>query len=58
MVGVLPGPHAEVLQSATGLAQKLGAPLLCAYVDEASYLVEWDPARSAHRLGHNPESVG
>ncbi|KQR70873.1 universal stress protein UspA [Arthrobacter sp. Leaf337] len=55
VVGVLPGQHAEVLQSATGLAEKLGVPLLCAYVDEASYLVEWDPARSAHRLSLHPD---
>jgi nucleotide-binding universal stress UspA family protein len=54
VVGVLPGQHAEVLRSATGLAEKMGAPLLCAYVDEASYLVEWDPARSAHRLSLHP----
>ena len=32
----------------------MSAPLLCAYVDEASYLVEWDPARSAHRLSLHP----
>lgn len=55
VVGVLPGQHAEVLRSATGLAEKLGVPLLCAYVDESSYLVEWDPARSAHRLSLHPD---
>ncbi|CAN7588582.1 universal stress protein [Arthrobacter sp. LjRoot14] len=55
VVGVLPGQHSEVLQLASGLADKLGVPLLCAYVDEASYLVEWDPARSAHRLSLHPD---
>jgi nucleotide-binding universal stress UspA family protein len=55
VVGVLPGQHAEVLRSATGLAEKLGVPMVCAYVDEASYLVEWDPARSAHRLSLHPD---
>lgn len=55
VVGVLPGQHPEVLRSATGLAEKLGVPLLCAYVDEASFLVEWDPARSAHRLSLHPD---
>ncbi|MDQ0077522.1 universal stress protein [Arthrobacter oryzae] len=55
VVGVLPGQHAEVLRSATSLAEKMSAPLLCAYVDEASYLVEWDPARSAHRLSLHPD---
>src|SRR6476661_9371283 len=56
LVGVVPGQHPEVLQTAAALAQKLSAPLLCAYVDEASYLVEWDPARSAHRLSLHPEA--
>jgi hypothetical protein len=55
LVGVVPGQHPEVLQTAVALAQKLSAPLLCAYVDEASYLVEWDPARSAHRLSLHPD---
>ncbi|WP_104139354.1 universal stress protein [Arthrobacter sp. ZGTC131] len=55
LVGVVPGQHPEVLQTAATLAQKLSVPLLCAYVDEASYLVEWDPARSAHRLSLHPD---
>jgi nucleotide-binding universal stress UspA family protein len=48
--------HTEVLQTAALLAARLGRPLLCAYVDEASYLVEWDPARSAHRLSLHPDA--
>jgi hypothetical protein len=55
LVGVLPHQHQEVLRTATSLAAKLTAPLLCAYVDEASYLVEWDPTRSAHRLSLHPD---
>lgn len=55
LVGVLPKQHPEVLDTAARLATRLGVPLLCAYVDEASYLVEWDPARSAHRLSLHPE---
>lgn len=55
LVGVAPKQHPEVLQTAAGLAAKLGTRLLCAYVDEASYLVEWDPARSAHRLSLHPD---
>jgi nucleotide-binding universal stress UspA family protein len=51
----MPDQHPEVLRTATQLAARLSAPLLCAYVDEASYLVEWDPARSAHRLSLHPE---
>lgn len=55
LVGVIPDQHPEVLRTATQLAVRLSAPLLCAYVDEASYLVEWDPARSAHRLSLHPD---
>lgn len=56
LVGIMPGQHPEVLQTAAALAARLAAPLICAYVDEASYLVEWDPERSAHRLSRNPEA--
>ena len=54
LVGVMPNQHPEVLTTAANLAARMSAPLLCAYVDEASYLVEWDPARSAHRLSLHP----
>jgi hypothetical protein len=54
LVGVMPSQHPEVLTTAADLAARLSVPLLCAYVDEASYLVEWDPARSAHRLSLHP----
>jgi hypothetical protein len=56
VVGVVPGQHPEVLQTAASLANTLAAPMICAYVDEASYLVEWDPARSAHRLSLHPDA--
>jgi hypothetical protein len=56
VVGVVPGQHPEVLQTAASLAKTLAAPMICAYVDEASYLVEWDPARSAHRLSLHPDA--
>ena len=56
LVGIMPRQHPEVLQTAAGLASGLGAPMLCAYVDEASYLVDWDPARSAHRLSLRPDA--
>jgi nucleotide-binding universal stress UspA family protein len=55
LVGIMPKQHPEVLSTAFTLAAKLSSPLLCAYVDEASYLVEWDPARSAHRLSLHPD---
>ena len=56
VVGVVPGQRPEVLQTAAALAAKLSVPLICAHVDEASYLVEWDPARSAHRLSLHPDT--
>ncbi len=56
VVGVLPGQHPEVMQTAAALAASLEVPLVCGYVDEASYLVEWDPARSAHRLSLHPDT--
>ncbi|MCU1552904.1 MAG: universal stress protein [Arthrobacter sp.] len=56
VVGVVPGQYPEVLRTAASLAQGLSALLICAYVDEASYLVEWDPARSAHRLSLHPDA--
>jgi hypothetical protein len=56
LVGIMPKQHPEVLQTAAALAARLGTPLVCAYVDEASYLVEWDPARSAHRLSLHPDA--
>ena len=56
LVGIMPKQHPEVLETATALAARLGTPLVCAYVDEASYLVEWDPARSAHRLSLHPDA--
>jgi nucleotide-binding universal stress UspA family protein len=56
LVGIMPRQHPEVLQTAARLAARLAIPMLCAYVDEASYLVEWDPARSAHRLSLHPDA--
>jgi nucleotide-binding universal stress UspA family protein len=56
LVGIMPKQHPEVLQTAAVLAARLGTALVCAYVDEASYLVEWDPARSAHRLSLHPDA--
>lgn len=56
LVGVVPGQHPEVLATAASLAARLGAPLACAYVDEASYVVDWDPARRAHRLTPHPDA--
>lgn len=50
LVGITPGQQPEVLHAAVDLAARLGAFLLFAYVDEASFLPDWDPERPAHRL--------
>ncbi|WP_427136193.1 universal stress protein [Pseudarthrobacter sp. S9] len=42
VVGVTPGQDPAVLARAAELAQELSAPLICAYVDPASYLIEWN----------------
>lgn len=55
LLGIVPEQHPEVFQTAATFAQRLNAPLVCAYVDEASYLVEWDPSRDTHRLSLHPE---
>lgn len=55
VVGILPGQHTHVLRSAKDLALRMNAPLVFAYVDEASYLVEWDPSKQTHRLSMHPE---
>ncbi|MEE2523619.1 universal stress protein [Pseudarthrobacter sp. J75] len=55
VVGVRPDQHGEVIQAAAALARKLEVALVCAYVDEASYLVEWDPHRATHRLSLHPD---
>ncbi|MHC6591807.1 universal stress protein [Arthrobacter sp. C152] len=56
LVGLMPRQHPEVLQTAAALAAAVGAPMVCAYVDEASYLVDWDPSRSAHRMSLRPDA--
>lgn len=55
LLGILPEQHPEVFRTARAFARRLNAPLVCAYVDEASYLVEWDPSRDTHRLSLHPE---
>ncbi|MBT8161896.1 MULTISPECIES: universal stress protein [Arthrobacter] len=57
VLGVLPGQHPHVLRTARDLALSLAAPLVCAYVDEASYLVEWDPTKETHRMSLHPGKV-
>ena len=42
VVGVMPGQDPALLALAAELAQELSAALICAYVDPASYLIEWN----------------
>jgi nucleotide-binding universal stress UspA family protein len=55
VVGVLPEQHIHILHTVRDLAAQMNAPLVFAYVDEASYLVEWDPSKGTHRLSLHPE---
>ncbi len=55
VVGVLPEQHTQVLRVARDMALQMDAPVVFAYVDEASYLVEWDPSKETHRLSLHPE---
>src|SRR5829696_2345455 len=45
----------HVVRTAAGLANGLGAHLVCAFVDPASYLAEWEP-RWSDGLSLEPES--
>lgn len=46
VLGVAWEPSEHLILTGAGLAARLGAHLICAYVDPASYLTEWEPARS------------
>ena len=44
VLGVPWGFDERLVRAAAGLAAIMGAHLICAFVDPASYLTEWDPA--------------
>lgn len=44
MVGVPWQPSERLLRTGADLAAMMGAHLICAFVDPASYLTEWEPA--------------
>lgn len=46
VLGVAWEPSKHLILTGAGLAARLGAHLICAYVDPASYLTEWEPDRS------------
>jgi nucleotide-binding universal stress UspA family protein len=44
VLGVAWEPSGQLIRAAADLAATLDTHLICAYVDPASYLTEWDPA--------------
>ncbi|WCI09080.1 hypothetical protein PJ267_04150 [Arthrobacter sp. OVS8] len=44
VLGVAWEPSGQLIRAAADLAATLGTHLICAYVDPASYLTEWEPA--------------
>ncbi|MHA7306485.1 universal stress protein [Arthrobacter sp. TMN-49] len=54
IVGVMPDQDPGVWESALELAQSLNAPLIAAFVDPASYLIEWTPGNKVLPLSLNP----
>ncbi|WP_427018287.1 universal stress protein [Pseudarthrobacter sp. P1] len=54
LVGLMPGQDGAVTARAAELAASLGVVLLGAFVDPASYLIEWDPAGDVEPLSLDP----
>ena len=45
---------APLMAAAARFARSVDAHLVCAYVDPAGYLAEWDPPRSRHAVSLDP----
>lgn len=45
---------ASLVRAAADFARSVEAHLVCAYVDPAGYLAEWDPPRSRHATSMDP----
>lgn len=54
IVGVMPDQDLGVWERALDLAQSLNAPLIAAFVDPASYLIEWTPGNNVLPISLNP----
>lgn len=54
IVGVMPDQDPGVWGRALDLAQSLQAPLIAAFVDPASYLIEWTPGNDVLPISLNP----
>lgn len=56
VVGVKPGQDQRVWRRAGELAAVMSSGILCAYVDPASYLIEWTSGQSPGPLSLDPHS--
>lgn len=54
VLGVAWEPSEQLIRSGAELAARLGAHLICAYVDPASYLTEWEPPVSRTSASLDP----
>lgn len=54
VVGLMPGQDGAVVERAAELAATLNVPLLGAFVDPASYLVEWIPGGHVDQFSLEP----
>ena len=54
IVGVFPGQDPAVWQRALDLSESLSAPLLAAFVDPTSYLIEWTPGNDVLPISLEP----
>lgn len=54
VLGVTWQPSERLARMAAGLAASLGLHLICAFVDPASYLTEWDPSGSRTAASLDP----
>ncbi|MET3950023.1 universal stress protein [Arthrobacter sp. UYEF36] len=54
VLGVGWEPSESLIRSGASLAAQLDAHLICAYVDPASYLTEWEPAASRTSASLDP----
>ena len=56
VLGVGWEPSPSLIRAGASLAARLDAHLICAFVDPASYLTEWEPAVSRNSASLDPES--
>lgn len=54
VLGVTWQPSVRLVRGSAGLAAGLGLHLVCAFVDPASYLTEWDPVGSRTAVSLDP----